>query len=38
MIRMLLLVFVLRFVDGAMRRYEEGVRQKLADADSPHRW
>ena len=21
-----------------MRRYEEGVRQKLADADSPHRW
>ena len=27
-----------RFFDGAMRRYEEGVRQKLADTDSPHRW
>ena len=27
-----------RFFEGAMRRYEEGVRQKLADADSPHRW
>ena len=27
-----------RFFDGAMRHYEEDVRQKLADADSPHRW
>ena len=26
------------FFDGAMRRYEEGVQQKWADADSRHRW
>ena len=27
-----------RFFDDAMRGYEEGVRQKLTDADSPYRW
>ena len=27
-----------RFFDVAMRRYEEGVRIKLADADYPYRW